>query len=242
MKVLILGGHGFLGPHLVTALEPYHHLRITDIKPIETEHESMHVDVGSLDEVLKAAEGMDAIINCSVLREDRQLAFDVNTRGCYNTMCAAVKHGIRRVINTGPHFTIQGSSYTDFDYEINPDVPPHPGTLLYAISKGLGQEICKVFTQNHDIHVLCFLFLAFYSHDVAGEGTDINAFSVSWRDAAEVFRLGLEIDLAELPSRCEVFNIFSNLPHLQFSNEKAKRILGFNPQDNFEKKWHKYRA
>ncbi|MDE0184180.1 MAG: NAD(P)-dependent oxidoreductase [Candidatus Poribacteria bacterium] len=241
MKVLILGGHGFLGPHLVTALEPYHHLRITDIKPIETEHESMHVDVGSLDEVLKAAEGMEAIINCSVLREDRQLAFDVNTRGCYNTMCAAVKHGIRRVINTGPHFTIQGSSYTDFDYEINPDVPPHPGTLLYAISKGLGQEICKVFTENHDIYVLCFLFLAFYSHDVAGEGTDINSFSVSWQDAAEVFRLGLEIDLVELPSRCEVFNIFSNLPHRQFSNDKAKRILGFNPQDNFEKRWHKKR-
>ena len=241
MKVLILGGHGLLGPHLVKALEPYHQLRITDIKPIETEHDSMHVDVGSLDEVMNAAEGMEAIINCSVLREDRQLAFDVNTRGCYNTMRAAVEHGIRRVINTGPHFTIAGSSYTDYDYEINPDIPPQPGTLLYSISKGLGQEICKVFTENYDIYVLCFLFLAFHAHDVEGEGTDIIPFSVSWRDAAEVFQLGLEVDLAKLPSRCEVFNIFTDLPHQQFSNEKTKRILGFTPRDNFEKRWHKKR-
>ena len=241
MKVLILGGHGLLGPHLVKALEPYHQLRITDIKPIETEHDSMHVDVGSLDEVMNAAEGMEAIINCSVLREDRQLAFDVNTRGCYNTMRAAVEHGIQRVINTGPHFTIAGSSYTDYDYEINPDIPPQPGTLLYSISKGLGQEICKVFTENYDIYVLCFLFLAFHAHDVEGEGTDIIPFSVSWRDAAEVFQLGLEVDLAKLPSRCEVFNIFTDLPHQQFSNEKTKRILGFSPRDNFEKRWHKKR-
>ncbi len=241
MKVLILGGHGYLGPHVVKALEPYHQLRVTDIKPIETKHESMRVDVGSLDEVMKAAKGMEAIVNCSVLREDRQLAFDVNTRGCYNTMRAAVEHGIRRVINTGPHFTIAGSSYTDYDYEINPDVPPHPGTLLYSLSKGLGQEICRVFTENYKIYVLCFLFLAFHAHDVEGEGTDIHSFSVSWQDAAEVFRLGLDIDLAKLPSRCEIFNILANLPHHQFSNEKAKRILGFTPRDNFEKRWHKKR-
>ena len=61
MKVLILGGHGYLGPH-VEKVEPYYQLRITDIKPIDTKHESMQVDVSALDEVRRAAEGMDAII------------------------------------------------------------------------------------------------------------------------------------------------------------------------------------
>ena len=208
---------------------------------IETKHEAMRVDVSSLDEVMKAVEGMDTIINCSVLRHDPRLAFDVSTRGCYNMMQAAVAHGIRRVINTGPHFTIAGSSYTDYDYEMNPDMPCHPGTGLYSLTKGLGQEICKVFTENYDIYVLCYLFLNFRDHDAASEGIDLNPFSVSWRDAAEAFRPGLEIDLAKLPSRCEVFNIFTDLPHQQFSNEKTKRILGFAPKDNFEKIWHKKR-
>jgi nucleoside-diphosphate-sugar epimerase len=239
MKVLILGGHGFLGPHVVEALGSDYQLRVTDIKPIETEHETMHIDVASLDQVMKAAEGMDAIINCSVLRHDRQLAFDVSTRGCYNMMRAAVEHDIRRVINTGPHFTIQGDSYTDFDYEINPDVPPHPSTGLYPITKGLGQEVCKVFTEHYDIYVMTYLFLSFRENDDAAEGTDLNPFSVTWRDAAEAFRCGLEIPLEELPSRCEIFNIFADLPHQRFSNEKAKRILGFAPKDNFERMWHK---
>ena len=241
MKVLILGGNGYLGPHVVKALEPYHQLRITDIKPIETKHEAMCVDVSSLDEVMKAAEGTEAIINCSVLRYDRQLAFDVSTRGCYNTMRAAVAHGIRRVINTGPHFTIAGDSYVDYDYEISPNIPPHPGTGLYPLTKGLGQEICKAFTETYDIYVLCFLFVSFREHDDESEGTDLYPFSVTWRDAAEALRLGLEVDFSKLPSRCEIFYTLANLPHQQFSNEKTKRILGFSPQDNFEKMWHKKR-
>ena len=241
MKVLILGGHGYLGPHVEKALEPYYQLRITDIKPIDTKHESMQIDVSSLDDVMRAAEGMDVIINCSVLRQDRQIAFDVSTRGCYNIMRAAVEHGIRRVINTGPHFTITGPTYEHYDYEIDPDVPPQPGTGLYPITKGLGQEICKIFTENYDIYVLCYLFYNFRYDDDPAEGTDITPFSVSWRDAGEAFRLGLEIDLSALLSRCEVFSIFTDMPHQRFTNDKAKRILGFAPRDRFEKIWHKKR-
>ena len=241
MKVLILGADGLLGPHVVKSLEPHYQLRLTDIKPIQTNHESMSVDVSCLDEVMRAAENMDAIINCSVLRDDRQRAFDVSTRGCYNMMQAAAVHGIPRVINTGPHWTVAGDSYTDYDFELSPDVPPHTGTLLYALTKGLGQEICNVFTENYDIYLLCYLFLNFREHTDESEGTDLNPFTVSWRDAAEAFRLGLEINLEELPSRCEVFNILADLPHQMFRNEKAKRILRFAPTDNFERMWHKKR-
>ena len=44
--------------------------------------------------------------------------------------------------------------------------------------------------------------------------------------------LGLEIDLAKLPSRCEIFFVFADMPHGKFINEKAKRILGFRPKDD----------
>ena len=36
-----------------------------------------------MEQVRRAAEGKDAIINLSVLREHRQIAFDVNARGCF---------------------------------------------------------------------------------------------------------------------------------------------------------------
>ena len=234
MRVVIYGGNGMLGPHVVKALEEHVSLRITDLEPFETPHEMMTVDVADPEAVIRAAEGMDAIINLSVLRPHRKIAFDVNTLGCFNVMRAAVKHGIRRVINTGPHFTVEGEPYTAWDYGIGPDVPPKPSTNLYALSKGLGQEICRIFTLHCDVYVLCYLFCIFRYHNAASEPVRDWPFLVSWRDAAAAFLPGLTIEPDQLPSRCEVFNIFGDRPHGQFVNEKAKRILGWQPGDGLE--------
>ena len=92
MKVVLLGANGYMGPHLVKVLEKFYQLRITDIMPIESEHETMVVDVTNLGQVMEATEGMDAIINCSVLRHDRKLAFDVSARGSYNVMHLSLIH------------------------------------------------------------------------------------------------------------------------------------------------------
>ena len=138
MKVVIYGGNGELGPYVVRALEAEHTLRITDINDLDTPHEYLKVDVADQRAVVEAANGMDAIINLSVLRWDRKIAFDVSAMGCYNVMTAAVEHRIRRVINTGPHYTIAGPNYEDLDVDIGPDVPPHPGTGLYAHTKVSG--------------------------------------------------------------------------------------------------------
>lgn len=241
MKVLILGATGQLGPHVVRTLAGRDDLRLTDVGEMyDSPHEYRQVDVGDLDQVVAAAEGMDAIINLSVLRYDRQVAFDVNARGCYNTMVAAVTHGIRRVINTGPHFLLAGPTYEDFDHGLNPDMPPHPGTGLYPLTKSLGQEVCRVFTENHDVYVLCLLFYNFREiDDMSAVGQDFTPFSVSWEDAARAFPCALDIPLETLPSRCEVFNIFADLPHGKFSNEKAKRILGWQPRDRLEQFWRR---
>ena len=242
MNVLILGANGMLGPHVIPALEGEHTLRITDINdPPDTRHEYLNLDVADLDAVIDAAEGMDAIVNLSVLRHDRQLAFDVNARGAYNACAAAVHHGIRRVINTGPHFTITGPTYENSDHCIGPDVPSQSGTHLYAITKSLGQEICRVFTENHDLYVLTLLFYNFRNPtgDEEEHGQDFTPFSVTWQDAAEAFRPALDVSLENLPSKCENFFIFADLPHGKFSNEKAKRILGWRPTDNLDRFWRK---
>lgn len=243
MKVLVLGASGYLGPHVVKALENAgkYELRLTDIKDVlETKHEYIKVDVSNPDQVINAAKGTDAIVNLSVLRHDRKLAFDVSTRGCYNAMLAALKHDIRRVINTGPHFTIAGPTYEKYDFAINPDIPPQPGTNLYALTKSLGQEICRVFTENHDVYVITLLFYNFREpNDVSAVGQDFTPFSVTWQDAAQAFIHALDIPLDKLPSKCEIFNIFADLPHNKFTNDKARRILGWKPTNNLEQFWKK---
>lgn len=241
-KILILGGAGMLGPYVVPALQDRYDLRVTDIKPMPMPFrgEFRQVDVASLDQVMAAAEGMDAIVNLSVLRQDRQLAFDVSTLGCYNMMRAAVAHGIRRVINTGPHFTIAGPSYEQFDFDLNPDMPPQPGTNLYALTKALGHEICRVFAEAHDIYVQMYLFYIFRDptnpNDMKRWPNEV-PWVVSWQNAAQVFPLGLEIPFDRLPSRFETFNILTEMPHGKFRNDKARRILGFEPWGDVAALW-----
>lgn len=239
MKVLLLGGAGMLGPYVVPLLAPHHELRVTDITPPQFDFSGdfRRVDVSQPDQVMAAAEGMDAIINLSVLRHHRRLAFDVNTLGCYNVMQAAVAHGIRRVINTGPHFTVTGASYELFDFDLSPDIPPQPGTILYALTKSLGQEICRVFTTRYDLFVQTYLFCSFRDPDDLHPERDAHPFAVSWQNSAEIFQLGLDVELNRLPSRCELFYILADTPHGQFNNEKAKRILGFQPRDDIAATW-----
>ena len=113
-------------------------LRLTDLEPFETSHEMIPVDVSDPDAVIRTAEGMDAIVNLSVLRPHRQIAFDVNTMGCYNMMRAAVAHGIRRVINTGPHFTVQGAPYERWDYHLGPEGAAETEYEFVCVVEGIG--------------------------------------------------------------------------------------------------------
>jgi hypothetical protein len=143
------------------------------------------------------------------------------------------------VINTGPHFTVAGPSYEDFDFGIDPEVPPHPGTKLYPITKSLGHQISRIFTRWHDVYVQEYLFLDFRTLEQLKPGAGGVPFIVTWRDAGEVFRLGLEVDLARLPSKCEVFFIVGNVPQGKFLGDKAKRLLGFVPKDDVSILWRR---
>ena len=189
MKVAIYGANGAMGPHVIRALEGEHELRLSDVNDLEgSPHEYRKIDAADLDAVVDAAEGMDAIINLSVLRDDRKIAFDVNARGCYNVMTAAVTHGVRRVVNTGPHFTLSGATYERFDYDVGPDIPAQPGTNLYALTKSLGHEICRVFTRNHDVYVIGLFFYNFRP-EAGWPGPD--AIPVTWEDTGRAFASAL---------------------------------------------------
>lgn len=244
MKVLLLGANGYMGPHVVRALAPHHQLRITDIVPPPdevkkefAEHEFRDVDITNDKQVLEAARGNDAIINLAVVRRERRLAFAVNTVGCQHVVQAAVACGIRRVINTGPHFTVAGPSYEEIDFAITPDVPPHPGVGLYPLTKSLGLEICRAAARRHDIHVQTYLFYSLREPEELKPGRGGVPFVTSWRDCGAAFRLGLDVPLEQLPSRAEVFFIAGDCPQGQFSNEKAKRLLGFQPKDRVAVLW-----
>ena len=258
-----------VGPYVVKALEKHHRLRLGDISDIvsddlgehttgrsvkDSPHEYFHVDVSDPDQVMAAVDGMDAIVNLTVVRGDRKLAFDVNARGCYNMMAAAVRHGVRRVINTAVDKAVYGPSYKRYDYLLGPAVPPHPGTeSIYGLTKALGLETCRVFAESHDVYVMVFVLASLkYANDHAANlrrdvGTyspdelDVEPFAVTWEDTAEAVKAGLSVDLDRLPSRFEILNIFTDQPHQKFTNEKTHRILQWQPTEEYTGYWLKSR-
>ncbi len=251
MKVLILGGNGRMGPWVAAALAGRHTLRVTDVNdpPPAFAHEYRRLDVADCGAVAAAAEGMDAIINLSVLRDDNRQAFAVNLRGNYHVALAAVRHGIRRIINTGPHYQLAGPQYEDWDFGLHPDLPPAPGSRLYALTKALGQEVLRVFSADHDLYVQTLLFMGMR---VPGSwrlgpadpgaapplGRDLDRpFVIAWPDTGSAIRAALEVEPARLPSRCETYFVFPPLPHGKFRSDKISRVLGWRPAYHLEQFW-----
>jgi nucleoside-diphosphate-sugar epimerase len=255
-KVCIFGAGGPVGAMAARALKQDYTLRLTDLRPIndilaenkpqsegapmpetpQPPHEWRQVDVSQYDQVLAACQGMDALINCSVLRHELVPAFQVNLIGAYNVMKAAVECGIKRIIHTGPRHTrlnFEGDYWPDFD--IPDEAPLHPGADLYALTKHLGGQVVRVFAERHDLEVLCFLYTSFRlaNGGDAPDGSGVHPLTVAWEDTGTPFWHGLRVP--SLPHNYEVFDICVDLPHGKYGTRKAQRLLGWQPDHNFER-------
>ena len=247
MRVLILGANGMMGPWVSRLLKKDHEIIETDLVKIDSNINFYKTDISNLKEVLEVSQNVDAIINLSVYRNNRDLAFNVNTLGTFNMMRAAEEHKISRIINTGPHFVLAGPSLETYDFNINPDISSQSGVNIYALTKSLGNEICKTFADNNEfIYVQTLLFYHLYSDELILGGSDkkfdkvkqsLNPFSVTWEDAAMAIKLALEIKLKKLDSRAETYFISEDLPHTKFINSKAKNKLGWIPRNKLKPLW-----
>ncbi|MDA0745899.1 MAG: NAD(P)-dependent oxidoreductase [bacterium] len=252
-KVCIFGAGGPVGASAARFLEKDYTLRLTDIRmvdeikepqskhapmPIQPEppHEWRRVDITNYEQVLAAAQGMDALINVTVVRPVLAGAFSVNLIGAYNVMKAAAACGIRRVIHTGPrhiYLGFEGDYRNEFD--IPDDIPLQPGSNLYALTKHLGGQVVRVFAEEHGIEVICFLYCGFAASHGGDrvDGSGIGPFHTSWEDTGEAFWYGLRAP--DMPRPYEVFDIVADLPHRKWGTDKAERLLGWKPRYNFER-------
>ncbi|MBI1926982.1 NAD(P)-dependent oxidoreductase [Candidatus Poribacteria bacterium] len=228
-NVLLLGASGNIAPYITPGLENDYHLRLADIKPHPLGKPIITVDVTSYEAVLEASRGMDAIMNFTVIRDDPVLSFEVSTKGAYHVMKAAVAHGIKKVIHTGPQLVRSGY---DHDFDID-DPPPMPGTGYYCLTKFLSMELCKIYSRAYDIQTICFLFNGLGPKPTAPVAKqDFPPFTVVWEDLEHACRLALEIE--SVPDNFQSFNLLSYLGQGKYQIEKARRMLGYAPLETLE--------
>lgn len=255
-RVLVLGAGGPLAAATARVLAPSYVLRLTDVRPLAeaasgppqsegaplptvlpSPHEHRQVDVTDLRQVVDAADGMDAIINCTVVRPHLERAFAVNCLGAYNVMRAAVAKRIRRVVHTGPlQVSSEWPAGYGWDFGVPDDAPGRSGGWLYGHTKLLGQEVVRLFAEAHDMQVPALYFSAFVDPATARPRMGgVHPMSISWEDSAEAMRRALEVP--SLPSPLEIFHILADLPHGKYSSAKAQRLLGWSPRDSLQHLW-----
>jgi len=252
-KVVIFGSSGPMGSATSRELADVYTVRQSDLRSVaealtswssgmgsrpqpvqlEAPHEFRRVDMGDTQQVVDACAGMDAIINCSVLRPELHAAFKVNTVGAFNIGLGAVAHRIRRIVQTGP-FQQMDPGYGSYvwDYDIPVDAPCRPLDYLYHHTKYLGQEILRVFAEYHELEVPVMLFWRLAALD---EPHQIPPFAVTYEDSARSLRAALEA--LSLPSPYEQFHVSVDLPHRRFELGKAKSLLGFEARDQLDRHW-----
>ena len=253
-NVVLFGAGGPVGAAAISALKGHYTLRVTDLRPM-TEiavsppqsprapipevlgppHENRVVDITDYEQVLAACEGMDAAINVSVIRPHPVLAFQVNMVGAYNVAKACVACGIKRLIHTGPfHTSLDHNADYWHDFQLDADIPLHPGDDLYALTKYLGGHVTRVFAEREGLEVLAFVYTQFRSGEVLPEeyGRGAPPYTTSWEDTGAAFLCGLRAP--EMPSPYENFFICARLPHDKYRPDKAKRLLGWEAKDRFE--------
>jgi UDP-glucose 4-epimerase len=158
MKVLVTGGAGFVGSHVVdSVIEAGHEPRIFDLIPSPWHHpDEFDTFIGDLTDpqaVAHAARGCDAIAHLAAIADVGQVAADplyaerVNSGGTANVLEAARLEGVGRVIYASTIWVYDGCECDVVDEDTKLELPRHP----YTAQKLAGEMYCTSYQELYDV-------------------------------------------------------------------------------------------
>ena len=163
MRLLVTGGAGFIGSHVVDALiargdevAVLDNLATGYADNVDARAKLIVGDVSDPDTVADAVDGAEAVLHLAaaraVLRSVQQpLATDrVNTAGTLTVLEAARQAGVRRVVCTSSSSVYGGAAVTPTP-ESAPLLPRSP----YAVSKMAGEHYARVYWELHSLETVC---------------------------------------------------------------------------------------
>ena len=150
MRVLVIGGCGYVGSLVCPLLASHHALRVFDLKPPAVEPANFlgfhHGNVEDSVALAAACEGMEALLYMAMGSNDWSSpgfigsSFDVNIKGVHLALAAAHEAGIAHAAYTSSMSIYEGNLERRHfpDEEITPD-----SREVYGFTKHLGELVCR---------------------------------------------------------------------------------------------------
>jgi UDP-glucose 4-epimerase len=161
-KVLVTGGAGFIGSHVVDklierGLEP----RIFDLEPssYHPDVDTVTGDLTNLEEVRVAVAGCDTVIHLAAIADVNHVAADpayaevVNSRGTFQVLEAARAAGVSRVVYGSTIWVYNGQDVLA-DEDTSVQLPSH----LYTATKLAGEMYCRAYTEQYGLECTILRF------------------------------------------------------------------------------------
>ncbi len=176
-KVMVIGGAGFIGSHVVDQLIK------EDVKEIIIYDNFCRGTMSNLQEALKdprvrvyeiggdicqtdildsALKGIDFVLHLAALwllqcYEYPRAAFDVNIRGTFNVLEACVKNGIKKLV-----YSSSASVYGDAIEIPMREEHPFNNQTFYGATKIAGEQMCRAFYHRHGLNYVSLRYMNVY--------------------------------------------------------------------------------
>jgi nucleoside-diphosphate-sugar epimerase len=230
MKLLVVGGSGYVGGLALPHLAQQHMLRVFDLRaPADPSWDYVAGSVGDFDALAGATVGMEALLYMAMGDKEYNTVasittnFDVNVKGLYLALYAASQAGITHAVYTSSMSVYGGNLEGRYfpDEEITPD-----SSDIYGLTKRLGEEICRNAVRAWGMNVnalrLCFPTPEDEWHAKTRAGTPTLATTAG--DVA-----GALLAALDYRGGFQAFMISGDYEQKLMNMAKAKRLLGWEP-------------
>ena len=178
MNILVTGGAGFIGSHLVECLiRRGDHVRVFDNfstgkrERVPAAVELIEGDLTDLDAVRRAVVGVEIVFHVAALPrvqlslENPRATHLTNVDGTLNLLIAARDAKVRRVVYSASS-SAYGAAETLPQHEDLPALPLNP----YALQKWIGEHYCRLFYSLYGLETVSLRYFNVYGPRMASEG------------------------------------------------------------------------
>lgn len=226
--ILITGAAGRLGSELRRGLSPLaRRLRLSDVAEVKDLHpneEAVICDLADEAAILKATEGVDAIVHFGGVPLERpwDQILNANIRGSYHIYEGARKNGVRRVVYAS---SVHAIGYHRLEDRIDANAPHRPDGL-YGLSKCFVEDLGRLYWDKFGIETAALRIFSSFP-----EPAD-RRMLWSWLSFGDCVRLVTAALTAPRVGFTLSFGLSDNA--VKPVDNRLAAHLGYHPQDNTE--------